>query len=689
MNKINYSLLSALYDTQDASFYSEIFFPIIKYGIASLSNNQEDTQRYYDLESLQTLIYDIFGISIPLIVLKQTIKIISQRHSDFTISELYGNGDQFKITKVWDASIGQTIERRFEEISKGYDKLNILYERFISVEKIETQKKFLDFLSDNTLDILNYFNTSEEADVKVNEEYIHIVRFLQWLQTEDVNIFSTANTFFWGSIVAAFLLRDKDINIKPALKVNYYLDSSLVMAAIDLGGTSNVLYARELIDIITSSGNNVVVHPLTIREINTILYSVEVDQMPRPNSGIAEAYYRRELSPSKILHIRLTLNDLIRANGMFIEPISDNIIDEIQATYKNKSSVLSLKETRGNSYKENIRDIHDVYMPEFVNKKRGHCFSIEKCNSYFVSLNLNLINHYKTISASKNISPIIHPSKIITDLWMHNSSFSILKQKGLTEVISRCIALNQTDVRRKLRVVARHFNENEYTEEKYKALYLALIDRSSKVVAEVDEVINENNHDEHKIKAHIDKAIALAIKEEIEKNIKSEQLQNQLNDVSSVIKVINNQHEQQIIDLKQEYQSKLDKFNRLYQVREKLLSLEKQRDESLSLKGYWFVWTLELCTILVTLTFLIIAIIYIDFKSLKQSVIEHIWTVIIFFAGLIFLITKINNLYILPWNNKKEEVLEKQIKAWKKKNELYAELLAEKRKIEQELGFNE
>lgn len=71
MNQSNYALLTALYDSQSLDFYKEIYFPIIKYGIFLLFQNQKEMTKYYDTTNIQDQIIINFGIKVPLIVIKQ------------------------------------------------------------------------------------------------------------------------------------------------------------------------------------------------------------------------------------------------------------------------------------------------------------------------------------------------------------------------------------------------------------------------------------------------------------------------------------------------------------------------------------------------------------------------------------------------------------------------------------------
>lgn len=275
MNQSNYALLTALYDSQSSDLYKDIYFPIIKYGIFLLYQKQIDATKYYDTTNIQEVIVEKFGVKIPLIVIKQSLKIISNEHPDFKI-ELLHNGDQLSIKKIWDVVIADSIERIYEQNLKHFAALQSTYAQYVEAEQLQTKVNFIDFFSDNTEDIYHYINNDTTSELVVNENYIHIVNFLKWIKEYDTNLYDIAADIFWGSIIAAFLQREIDLSIKPEIRVSYYLDSSLILAILDLDSSANYLYCTELISMIAASGHLPYVHPLTIKEIDSILYSVPV-----------------------------------------------------------------------------------------------------------------------------------------------------------------------------------------------------------------------------------------------------------------------------------------------------------------------------------------------------------------------------------------------------------------------------
>lgn len=602
MNKSNYALLTALYDSQTSDFYRDIYFPAVKYGLFLLFNKQIDVQKYYVVENVQNIVEEVFGVKIPLIVIKQAIKIIKGSHSDFSI-ELLSNGDQFAIKKVWDQSIADSIEHLYEENVQSFAKIETLFSQYLAIQHIQTDKTFLSFFAENTEEIYHYLNNDNDNSVRINEDYIHVVNFLKWIKSEYVGIYDIASDIFWGSVIAAFLKREIDINIKPETKVSYYLDSPLVLALLDLDSQANCQYTNELISIIKTSGNLPYVHPLTIKEINSILCSVERDQLPRPGSGIAEAYYRRELTPTKIMQIRQTLHTLIAKAGLYIENVSEAQLDTILREYKNKPSVISLGTTRQNPFSASIRDrdsasirdIHDIYMMDFIAQKQANSIFIEKCNAFFVSLNTDLIEQYKNKNANA-ISPIIHPSRIVLDLWIHNSKTTLVKREALTEAIARSTALNQTDVRRKLRLISKCYNSEEFTEERYKAVFLALMDRSKQVMNDAEALVASADNDVENAQKLAENIVQMSIALEAERREANIDLHKKLQELKEV--VINGKEEAKANEsARDKYICLMEEMSmkqgRLLKIEPLLADYEINRNKSVKMWLYWVSMTLQ------------------------------------------------------------------------------------------------
>jgi len=691
MNRSNYALITALYDTKGADLYNDVYFPIINYGIVTQYYAQNKIERYYDLAELQQLIISDFGVKIPLIILRQSIRAIGNGENGVSLS-IYEKGKQYKIQKAWDISIKVSIDNKSQEISSKFSKLEILYKSFLEIEQIPFEKSLTEFYSEHTEEILNYIDKADGSAI-IDEKYVNLTRFLSWLEKNNTELFNIANDIFWGSVVAAFLKRDTaEINIKSSEKIEYYLDSSLVLSILGLDNIDNVNYGKELLEIIKSSGNKARVHSLTIREISHILNSVEKEQGPRPNSAIEEAYYRLDLSPRKVMMMNNKLSDIIEKEGIIILKATKNELDEIEIKYKNKHSVKALEKSRYTNNNNSIRDVHDVFLQEFVQKKQKNIVSIEKANSFFVTLNTDLISYYK----NKNTIPtVIHPAKIVTDLWIHNSSSSFVKKKGLSEIMSRCFALNNTDIRRKLKLVSKYYKETEeeYSEENYRMVYNSLINRSTKALKEIKSIsLNEEDNPEHKHEintAHVKALIRIAIEEENEKKQKNSYLTSKLEKLSENIE----SKEYQLSQLNNLNKTDKEKINQLKAeigiqkeitivsdeiniISNEISQLESLKQKSVSNSKYYAIICLEILAILGVIVFLFLLIYtYNDgTTNFLDYVKKSLGLILGFFITALGLVIRLQKLYLFSPKINFEKNKEEQINYWIKKNPKYNEL---------------
>ncbi len=624
MTKNNFALMSVLYDNAGADLYNDIYFPIIKYGIATIHNTQSGESNYYDLGTLQTTIQNNFGITIPLIVLKQAVRAVANVNNEISI-HLMDNGNSFKIIKAWNSSQKESIENKMQNTISEFRELESLFEKYLQRENLLTDKTFTNFFTDNCEEIFKYIDQLDSIPL-INEDYVHLTKFLNELRESDFELFNVANSVFWGSVISAFLRREVDLNIKPTDSIEYYLDTSLIMSLLDLDTETNVSYAKELVELIQKSGNRTKVHSLTLKEVHNILYSVELDQIPRPNSSIESAYYRRDLTPSKIMQIRNNLAGLVTNKGVVVDFASDDDLRRLQAQYKGKGLVSKLEVSRGSiSPNENsIRDIHDIFMYDYIKKKRGDISSFEKINSFFISLNSDLQKFFIAQRSVKEFSTIIHPSKVISSLWIHNSQCSIIKENALTETISRCMVLNNSDVKRKLSLISKYFNENAFNPDEYRSLYLALIDRSNRVLQEVSKIeILDSSDSKEKIansQPIIQNIIKISIQERIEKEhittkslSRIETLEREMDLRKKEDNENKQKFERQIADANKRFEKEKNKNKRIAEIYEyqQSISLELnnliiKRNNAVSMFKYWLLLSLESLAIVVLLVGLIL-----------------------------------------------------------------------------------
>ena len=180
MEKSNYALISALYSNSNHGLYSDIYFPIIKYALVGLFAKREESHPYCTATDIHDYIVDKFGVSIPHIVISKSIlKINAQKWSNIDLV-VFENGDTFQIQRASFDCDDENISEREQLFTEKIEFIEEKYHDFIKQEgAINDGISFIQFISDNTDDILGYF---EEQDAsKVDERYATMVFFLQYL----------------------------------------------------------------------------------------------------------------------------------------------------------------------------------------------------------------------------------------------------------------------------------------------------------------------------------------------------------------------------------------------------------------------------------------------------------------------------------------------------------------------------
>ena len=131
MAKIEYALISALYDTKGADLYKEIYYPIVKYSLADMYYEKIEDQKYFDLPALHCHIEKLFGLHIPVVVLRQCVKAV-EKENDGVSLRYYEDGQIIKIKAVWDLSVNDGIVEKAQAISQRYSQLELMFQQFLN-----------------------------------------------------------------------------------------------------------------------------------------------------------------------------------------------------------------------------------------------------------------------------------------------------------------------------------------------------------------------------------------------------------------------------------------------------------------------------------------------------------------------------------------------------------------------------
>ena len=705
MKKSDFALISALYDSKKGGLYTDVYFPIIKYTIVSLFYNKK--QNYYTQTDVSDFIVANFGINIPTLVIKKSIVAISKKSSDFKL-DIYDNGSEFKILKAWDYSVNVDIDAKAHDFDTHIDKLEEEYRKYVDNERIISDKSFLDFISDNTDDVLSYFEN--ESSDKIDCEYAVMAYFLKHLQSTTPDLFKIASELFWGSIIAGFLKRDDISNNVSAETTEYYLDTPLIMGLLKLSSTENEIYSKEVFDIIKASGGIPKIHPITLEEVKSIISSVETSGSPIPNTPIEAAWYRDNLTKSKLANLRVNAAKYLENLGAVHFPnMSLQVINKVKNSYSNKTEVKELSRNRGgiSSDRGIFRDIHDIFMDDYIDERRKSKGTNDSC--FFVTNNTDLIKFCRKRRPGSRMRTI-GSSSIILELWMHNTNKSGIENNALTEMIARCMDINNRDVRNKLGIVAKYYNKTkreDFDPNVFQEIARCLYKREKDIITAVDRIKEDGDQD---IDSNMRIIVEIAQQSRMQDVERSSDIQQQLDSLQKKIEVTEQEKNTAInigkleAQRAQNLQNSLDVSKKTIQLQNNLLDAYKQKEELIreqdrlkkdlskleSDKGKYIDehdhFSIKLWMEIILIVLFFISLLFVIFQIYVGED-KTIATIVAVISFLLYLLSGISSksYYIINRKIKHEELRSINEKIWEEKNPGYCMAKDRYKQVQQEI----
>lgn len=735
MRNLVYSLITVLYDNTDADLYNEIYFPIVRYSLAK-GFLSADGPKSLNYEDLRCFIKSTFGIDIPTTVLSQCLMAITDKYKDCVVRFI--NEDDFVVEIPWNSEKENDVQKKLDDVEKKIDALERGFTEYLKSKEIQCNKTLSDFFSNNTNDLLVYLKHGSSS-LNVGEEYVHVLAYLEFLKDSNAELYSVANDIFWASCLAAYLQRNNvDLKIRPASSLSYYLDSKLVLALLDLDAEEQCNYVKRIVSSIQNSGNKVCVSGITLREIRQILEKIINSGTPNEDSSIALGYERLNMKPHNLVGLMNNLNSKISECGVVICENNEYIVnDNVKRCSRNPfvkqlyckrvgcdiEDLTSARDERlvenekttntlnvyGYEIKRFFREIHDVCMMSFVTKCEQKQSHQEKVGTYFITFNVDLIEFYKE-HYQNDVNLLIHPSKVQTELWLHNtSSAQQVKKESLAETIGRCLALNQVDALHKIKKLASEMDDVDLDKETIVSIYQGLINRSQDVLNAFNKMSNETTKESKSFD------FANLVKVAQERRRETDQSLAQHEKSISEINVVLNEAKQEIEKLKLEnglLQNKKDSSNSMLQkmteenqrlqkinllrkekdeIKEFLKPLEIERKNYPSHKGFFVQIAVEILLIILFVISLVCLISSIDtwtFASLKNVFQQHKVPSITGLVSLLAFVAKgaaFDKLYILSHKIKWDEINATQLNIWDKNHEDYNKKRCRLDEIEKEL----
>ena len=249
----SYSFLAAL-NENGTDLYNAVYLPLCKRALAI--HTKENT--HGTSNDIKKVMKDEFGIDMPLLVVQKLIVAIangmSRKQKEKSDFKYFEKGKSFQCNSY----VFNDLEQAYETERRQANALQEAFEVFVKSQDADSEGEMPSFASfiDRYKNELSSFlsGKTKSLNVDVNSSFMSHVRFLQYIETNNDTLFRVAERIFMGSIIASYIESDMDVNAKPESKVTYFLDSKIVLEALDLQNAEDTLPIRELMKLIRETG---------------------------------------------------------------------------------------------------------------------------------------------------------------------------------------------------------------------------------------------------------------------------------------------------------------------------------------------------------------------------------------------------------------------------------------------------
>lgn len=625
----SYSFLAAL-NENGTDLYNAVYLPLCKRALAI--HTKENT--HGTSNDIKKVMKDEFGIDMPLLVVQKLIVAIangmSRKQKEKSDFKYFEKGKSFQCNSY----VFNDLEQAYETERRQANALQEAFEVFVKSQDADSEGEMPSFASfiDRYKNELSSFlsGKTKSLNVDVNSSFMSHVRFLQYIETNNDTLFRVAERIFMGSIIASYIESDMDVNAKPESKVTYFLDSKIVLEALDLQNAEDTLPIRELMKLIRETGGTVKVLDVTVNEIQSIISSaINNYNKDNPTTTVNEACLRIKQNKTWLTKINGNLgNYLTDTLKVEITKVSENDIKD----FTNSEDTKQLKKIW---YRKNTA-AHDVIAYLYVRKRRKsnsiNTF-IQKAGYWFVTANGRLCDFNMSRKENGYPNETILPQELTSLLFLQNPKKygERVSTIGLNELIAQTLSdeypsrdiLNEFDsaVRENVNI-----SDDDYrlvlsavSQQSTKQLQKLLdesVSSKDKFNSEIHQIIAKERNRQNKEKKERDEAVkeyTLSVKESAELSGKNRELEDKLAALSK-----------QVSDMQESNKRNEEEVNKK----------EKQR-----IKRNRIIYSI-LITLIIILVLILVQITIVDLKEwVKKSIklivsLGGLWT----FVGLIITI---------------------------------------------------
>ena len=437
----SYSFLAALSENE-TDIYKTVYLPLFKRAISShaakksskVSNSIQGT----DID-IQSIILEEYGIEVPILIVRKLIKAVgtslSKKERNIFKFDIFEDGKAFQFTNYNYFSTEEIYDRE----RRNAQALQQAFEDYLKSENLSEKNipSFSQFIDKNKCNLSSFFSGKNGLIHDVEGSFMAHVNFLQHIEGGYHYLYQTAERIYLGSVIASFLETGVDLESKMDNNIIYYLDTQIVLEALDLQKAEDTLPTQELLKLIRATGGKIRLLDITINEIHKIIeLAINNYSKSHPTTTVNEACVRIGKNKTWLISINGKLESFIKAE---LQVDIDGILETKMSLYSKSEDVNLLKQTR--IHKSTA--IHDVAAYLHVRDRReGNIRLFQKAKYWFVTANKKLADFNISRKTNGFVNETIMPEELTSLLFLKNPQKLAKKvsQIGLNELIAQTLS---------------------------------------------------------------------------------------------------------------------------------------------------------------------------------------------------------------------------------------------------------
>ena len=437
----SYSFLAALSENE-TDIYKTVYLPLFKRAISSYaakkSSKVSNSIQGTDID-IQSIILEEYGIEVPILIVRKLIKAVgtslSKKERNIFKFDIFEDGKAFQFTNYNYFSTEEIYDRE----RRNAQALQQAFEDYLKSENLSEKNipSFSQFIDKNKCNLSSFFSGKNCLIHDVEGSFMAHVNFLQHIEGGYHYLYQTAERIYLGSVIASFLETGVDLESKMDNNIIYYLDTQIVLEALDLQKAEDTLPTQELLKLIRATGGKIRLLDITINEIHKIIeLAINNYSKSHPTTTVNEACVRIGKNKTWLISINGKLESFIKAE---LQVDIDGFLETKMSLYSKSEDVNLLKQTR--IHKSTA--IHDVAAYLHVRDRReGNIRLFQKAKYWFVTANKKLADFNISRKTNGFVNETIMPEELTSLLFLKNPQKLAKKvsQIGLNELIAQTLS---------------------------------------------------------------------------------------------------------------------------------------------------------------------------------------------------------------------------------------------------------